>query len=459
MIVRSGSYVPGNRLVSSSDNSFRYLISRIVTWLVFLMYLLILLSNSISSYFQAKGNTEFRFFDEAMLVAFSVPIIVGSILTKKVRINVTIVLAALLMVYSVLVSLVNDVPLRILILGVLLLVKPLLILAIYQQLPLERRAVSGIFRQIRFLLTALPLLCLLYLFWFEILLGFNPIPGEVPSSTRFGMTASRSFFVHPSPFSSVMLICAIYQFVRIQLGYKSAIGYISLALAVLGVFLSLRIKAMLFLPFGFALVFFLVSRKLTADFGRIIKQVVIVLAAVTAIFVIVFMLQTDFNVYFGVDSDAIRTLLLKGAIQLNLDTFGFGVGAGMYGSAISVHSHFSRFYYLLGIAGRYGATPDYSAFVTDQWWSWYLGEIGLWGTSIFVLALLLGARYLLTTATEFRHKIPEFSILAYTALAVLSFGVLTGFADPNLTSPPAGYLIMSLVGIVYSLHRTINSRV
>ena len=58
---------------------------------------------------------------------------------------------------------------------------------------------------------------------------------------------------------------------------------------------------------------------------------------------------------------------------------------GRYGSAVSTQ-YYSPLYYKYRLYRLYGASPEKSNFITDQWWGWYIGESGILGHDLFFIS-------------------------------------------------------------------------
>ena len=152
-------------------------------------------------------------------------------------------------------------------------------------------------------------------------------------------------------------------------------------------------------------------------------------------------------------ANTVRAVLHKQALQILKDTNGLGAGFGMYVSSVSVTTHYSPLYDRYGISSMYGATPENSAFITDPWLAWYLGETGVVGIAVFLLALLIVIVGLWKISLRWYKRRPELAVLGFTAITFLIFGILSGYASVYITAPPTGYFLMGLAGIVFALDR------
>jgi len=155
----------------------------------------------------------------------------------------------------------------------------------------------------------------------------------------------------------------------------------------------------------------------------------------------------------GEDTASVRTVLLTSAIQLNLETYGLGVGFGRFGSPASAVNFYSPLYERFGIDQLPGATPEDPLYITNQWWAWFLGEVGFVGMALFLLMLTLVSLFLYRTARRWYQTSPALAVLAYASLGLLVYGVGTGAAGAFLTGPPTSYYAMSMAGLTYAIRR------
>lgn len=426
-----------------------------LVWSVPAILLLVLSSKSVTLVLAAQGIGWANYLDEILFVGY-VAWVGGVTVIGYRRLYFSQVYPWLLVftLLGALASLVNQVPARIALLGFFLAVKPLLILITFQSLPWERASVGRVLRAIHVLLVVITVAAVVYGLVFDVILVANPAPAHrVLPGSRLDLTPVRSFFVHPGPFSSTMAIAATYHFGR-WLVLKSRWSILLCLLALIGVILSIRLKALFIVPWSLLLMYGLnrfrglrVKRKALVS-GAILGVVILIVTLVLAV-----LLAEVLAIYFSENSSAVRTLLFRNALVINRESWGLGAGFGMYGSAISVSQHYSPLYYRFGLASLHGATPENPTFITDQWWSWFLGEVGLWGTAAFLAALGVTMAGLQRQANFWCDKDPALAALAYAAIGALAYGLLSGFADASLTTPPTGYYIMALAGLGYSLHR------
>lgn len=91
--------------------------------------------------------------------------------------------------------------------------------------------------------------------------------------------------------------------------------------------------------------------------------------------------------YFG-DTTSARYLLQSTSMQIAQSLFPFGSGFGTYASYMS-GEYYSPLYYLYGLSGVYGLSPDYHAFVSDSFWPTVIGQFGYSGLALFTLLIVM----------------------------------------------------------------------
>ena len=427
---------------------------------VALSLVLILASGPIGLYlYQRTGVALTKLLDEVVFVMFGGSVLVSAILTRRrlyLDHGAALVILAL---WGAISSVINAVPTDIAFVGGVLVLKPIMVFLVYQNALVGLgRYREFIFAQIRTLLEATPVLSLLYVILFELVGGHNWLPGfSLPE--RLGLTPSRSFFTHPGVLGSVMAVMSVYHFATFLTTARKR-SCVLFGCALLGVALSLRVKSLLLLPLVLCLVLFVFyTIRKPRRYDQILLFLLFLCLICSIIVILAFIFQNELDFYFAPDSSAVRTILLKTALLINQETLGLGKGFGTYGSSVSVSYHYSDLYYKYGIAYLHGATPYNYAYITDQWWAWFLGEIGIVGTLIFLTWMSSLALDLYRVAKHSYTCNKELSGLALSSLGILTYGIASGYADANLTTPPTGYLIMGIAGIVMAFSKRIYGMV
>lgn len=443
--------------IRENGSLFSFSVYGISVFLLSSIFCLTLISGSLSSLIENQAGSLAKYLDELLLSILLFYVFVVAFLTKKVYISKVVPWVIVFSIWTILSSLVNQVSAKIALLGFLLISKPLVIFLAHQLVLLNRRASLRMLKILAGIFCAVTIVAIGYMLVFEIVLESNPMHGTIPKDVRLGLKATRSFFIHPSAFSSIMTITAIYHFTH-SLLMKSKFSFSLFLLSFIGVVLALRLKALLLLPICLLLVYYLVYvRQSKVKPTRFVIGISLSLIILIGLGVLVFLFQDilidRLSEGVGTSSKAGRMLLLKTALLINKESLGLGSGLGTFGSAVSVSYHYSDIYYQYGIHNLRGGSPSNPAYITDQWWAWYLGEVGIIGTAIFGIALFVITDFLRRIAIYWQSRNAALSALAFASIGCLVYGILGGFAGAYLTAPPVGYCIMSLAGLSYALHR------
>lgn len=173
-------------------------------------------------------------------------------------------------------------------------------------------------------------------------------------------------------------------------------------------------------------------------------------AAVTAIVLalvfsehIVALLQ-DRSVYFT--DTTIRGLLYSASVNIAVDHFPFGSGAGTFASAPSRTVYFSPFYHIYGLSSHYGASVAFSAYLLDAWWPKVIGESGFLGGLGYFLGMLIP---LLSLLRSLWRRPTALNVLGYLLGSLIFW---TSFASSIFTHD-AGILVGSLYLALYAVER------
>lgn len=390
------------------------------------------------------------YIDEAVLVGLLVVGMGSAILRRRVPLGAVLLTPAAFALWVGFTTWGHGVPLSISVPGATLLLKPAIIFATFYLLPF--RAGEPAARAVLSWFAVAGIAVIGFAVALELPFGTNPLPG-INTADRLGLRPLRSLFVHPGPAAHVAFLFVVVFLVDWLVRRRRWRAVLAVAAAFLLV-ATLRAKALLLLPPVAALMIYLtLQRARPLRLRRVVLGSLLVLVTVGAVFLAADTYSDRLQHYFGEDSTAIRTILLRGAVDLNVRSYGLGVGAGMYGSATSVDVHYSPYYRDYGLHTMWGARPDHPAFITDQWWAWYLAEAGIIGALIFLAFLLMLVHHLDRIAVRVRGTNPALSVLALSGVGALTYGVLSGYAAGTLNGAPQGYLIMALAGLTFSVTR------
>lgn len=117
---------------------------------------------------------------------------------------------------------------------------------------------------------------------------------------------------------------------------------------------------------------------------------------------VLFLGADQLQFYFG-DTNSARYLLQSTSMQIAQRLFPFGSGFGTYASYMS-GEYYSPLYYLYGLSGVYGLSPDYHAFVSDSFWPTVIGQFGYFGLALFTL--LIGTFFYSFISRSRSHRVP-----------------------------------------------------
>ena len=424
---------------------------------IVLLYCFYLISPAVSLYLTRDRNLRIGRSVEEIAFAIVLPALLlaafrnGRLIVSKYHFWVMLFVA-----FGVLSTYLGEAPANVALLGFLQTTRPLIVFILFYSLVMGPNTADRILRWLDIFFTLLPILAVLYMLMLEMGLGFNLVPAvEEAVLSRLGIVAKRSFFVHPGHFGAMMVLAGVYQLsAYVVAGEKRRLVFLSVA--AFGAFMTVRLRTMLVAPFCLLLIYLLhrlqggkISRRsFLAGSMMLVIVVVVVLVLVTLT-----PMRGIIESRLSADSASVRTILFTSAIQLNFETYGLGVGYGRFGSPASAASYYSPLFERFGLDQLRNATPDNPSYLTDQWWSWYLGEIGIIGTSIFLFIIAQIVWSLYKKALYWQASHPALSVIAYTALGLLMYGVAVGFAGTFLTGSPATYFVMSLVGLTFAMHR------
>lgn len=446
-----------------------------------------LISSSISLWLnRAFGLPWANFLDEFVLVAFLGLLTVAILLEGRLPLTPAYGFLLLFAILGLLSSLGSVVSVRIGVLGFLQTIKPAVIFAALFSIPLDRTRGERLLRTVDRLMVGLVVIAAAYLILFDLALNSNPIIGIRQDWTpRLGIDPSRSFFEHPGALANVMVLATLYHFTHWLREPRSAGRALLSIAAVSMVFSTTRMKAIFALPFLLALSFFLVT-NLKRRFGLkdLWKIGLGFVAAAAAIIVLAYLFRGLWiprlavalpgissslpigrvlesagladGEQFADSPPSVRRALFDAGLDITLQRGGLGAGFGMFGSPASVKFHYSPLYHEYGISSLRGATPDYSSFVTDQWWSWFMGEVGLWGALAYLLFLGHLAWGAYASMWALWDRLAAFQGLAGMAIGGIVYGIGVGYAENFLSGPPLTYLIFGSLGLVYALWRSLS---
>jgi hypothetical protein len=224
-----------------------------------------------------------------------------------------------------------------------------------------------------------------------------------------------------------------------------------LIFSVFGLLSTLRTKVIILFPVSCGVIWLLFAlEKDRLNTTKLpLKHFLILVFSFLVLSVAVYQVK-DKLIFYSTQTNARKAIFLT-SLEITKNNYGFGEGFGRYGSAISA-KYYSPLYYKYGLNNIWGISIKKSNFITDQWWGWYIGESGFIGMLFFLSALFLISVKLSSISKFHYKKNKDMSVLAYTALGGLIYGVGSGFADGSLSGPPTSYFIMGIPALAINLH-------
>ena len=175
-----------------------------------------------------------------------------------------------------------------------------------------------------------------------------------------------------------------------------------------------------------------VSRKV-----KIFAGIVLALGAAAGLYQLV-------SYYFVMGTESARAMLTLAAPFVAWDHFPTGSGWATFGSFFSADPY-SPVYGMYRMAGIWGLSPDYPAFVADTYWPMVLGETGFVGCAAFIGALVIFVKMILVPRTRPSSYASGIMVLLYLLISSTSESAL---ANP-IAVPMAFWL-----GFLLAEHRS-----
>jgi hypothetical protein len=283
---------------------------------------------------------------------------------------------------------------------------------------------------------------------------FRRLTGNLTGvEVHYGLPAVKSLFIHPLLMGWFMSFMALYCFAYFLIKKKTAFLLTSLLFS-FGCILSMKVKAIAGLGLCMAIGYFVapLSHKLRAKIGFVLFPIILIglmLFAPT----ITDLFETKINFYFNSENamELARNILTYKSFEIARDYFPIGAGLGRYGSYLS-KLYYSPLYYKYGLSRIWGMSKANPFFITDTFWPMIIGESGFIGLALYILIFFLILKFLYKEIkTDQDEDLKAFQL--GTLLATIE-GIVETIAAPVFVSPPAGFFILSAVGICYALKRT-----
>lgn len=262
---------------------------------------------------------------------------------------------------------------------------------------------------------------------------------------RFGFVSITSLFYHTGRFGWFMLFLSIMNYVL----YRSNKNSKNKKLFVLfGIFslLSFRTKVILSI---------LTILIVNVTLSKKIELKKIVTASCFVLLIVALFHNVILNAYYLYFDDNQSTVSARQSISKNSykiveDYFPLGVGFGQYGSFYA-KKYYSEYYYKYNMTNIYGLSPNDAFFATDNFWGCILGETGFLGTTFYILFLIY-VFLLLKHNLKFDATFKSSEI--YFGILVLIQSIAESSGEQSFNSPPQYIFLAITVGI--AIYESIN---
>ena len=190
-------------------------------------------------------------------------------------------------------------------------------------------------------------------------------------------------------------------------------------------FCTIRVKTMGAIAAILLIYIFVLRRKKLSRMSRAMKACLIGLLLFAGISI----LYQTVRYYYTMGTESARAMLTLAAPFVAWDHFPFGSGWGTFASAFSAEPY-SPVYGMYRMAGIWGLSPSYPAFVSDTYWPTIIGECGYFGFIFFLIALILFVKKFLNLKTVSRTSYAS-------ALMVLLYLLISSTSESALANPMA----------------------
>lgn len=197
-----------------------------------------------------------------------------------------------------------------------------------------------------------------------------------------------------------------------------------LSLLCIIMFCTIRVKSMGAIAAVF-LIYLFVLRGL--KFRGISRRLKIFLIAFLA-FAAAAILYQVVNYYILMGTGSARAMMTLAAPFAAWDHFPFGSGWATFGSAFSAEPY-SPVYGMYRMAGIWGISPQYPAFMADVYWPMILAQTGFFGFAGFLLALWMFVKKI----CKMRDHVSAYA----SALLILTYLLISSTSESALANPLA----------------------
>lgn len=195
-----------------------------------------------------------------------------------------------------------------------------------------------------------------------------------------------------------------------------------LTLLCIMMFCTIRVKSMGAIASILLIYLFVLHRKKLSHKAKLRVALLLVFAGAAGVYQVI-------RYYYSMGTESARAMLTLAGPFVAWDHAPFGSGWGTFGSAFSADPY-SPVYGMYRMAGIWGLSPSYPAFVSDTYWPMVLAECGYFG-----FAALLGALVLFTKRV---FRLRSYSRASFASgLLVLLYLLVSSTSESALANPLA----------------------
>ncbi|EMI10455.1 glycosyltransferase [Anoxybacillus gonensis] len=358
-------------------------------------------------------------------------------------------------------SIVNEVPLHIMLQGAFLTFKGFLLFYIIRSISFTKEDIQKfvtVFKNVTIVVVFFSIVDMIFPEFLRSLLHTNE-----RIDIRMGMVSIQSIFNHPGVYGWYMGFVSLYLLANYKVIRKKKDGLLTIG-AFIASFLSFRFKTVLGLIlntiFSFASYYRLFSLKKYKE-NRKFWWIIFVGIVVAACFIIVagYLTVLTIHRYIAVDyTESARKALYIFGFLIAYKEFPFGVGIGRYGSW-TAREHYSPVYFEYGLDKIYGLYSKDPKWATDTYWPAIMGEFGFIG-AVLLLSIFFAMFMFIYRAYKRHHQsqLEEKAFLFFGLLVIIQ-SFIESFGEQVYNSGPQYIFIFSVLGVCFSIaDRTIKEK-
>lgn len=410
------------------------------------------ISYSLIEIFSISGllSSIFLYLDEIFILTLFSFTLAEKIFSKSIKVEITDVFFIGFLISGLTSSVINNVPLKIALLGMFLLSKGYLLYwsIINSKDPVDTNKISKPFNLFCFIIILGALVETVAPTYFRNFFNIN----TTAYTYRFGLLELRSFFTTSSVYGWFMSIGALYYFSIFSITNKKKYSFWALIFSFFTL-LSLRAKAVLSMIISITSFFIVTPKKKQRVSQVFLIFLLIVFFSLSSGNIILKLVSTQFDRYIVnlYSTDIARNILLRTSINIANNNFPLGTGFGRFGGKIA-QQYYSPVYYQYRLNTVYGLEEN-GKFLNDTFWPCVIGETGYIGTLFFILFI---GSILFTHILRFRKSKNEpystqDQIFYLWSLLILIAALVDSIAQPIFTRNPQYFLIFLTLGYAFKL--------